>query len=104
MQHVWKRLYIILVAKPDRLECRWEDNIKMDLKELRYEDVDRIHMLQDRIQREGLYEHTKSFRVPCKTGNFFTNRVTTGSQEKLCPMELIKTQQRAKGNKSINIT
>jgi hypothetical protein len=80
-----------------------EDNIKMDLKEIRYEDVDRICATTG-YTGKGLYEHTINFRVPCKTGNFFTNSATTGSQEKLCPIELIKTQHWEKGNKSINIT
>jgi hypothetical protein len=31
----------------------------MDLKEIRYENVERIHLRQDRIQREGLYEHNE---------------------------------------------
>jgi len=36
----------------DHLEtwCRWEDNIKMDLKEIGCEDMDRIHMAQERAQ------------------------------------------------------
>jgi hypothetical protein len=29
---------------------RWEDNIKMDNKEIGHEDVDWIHLAQDRIQ------------------------------------------------------
>jgi hypothetical protein len=31
-----------------RPKCRWEDNIKMDLKELCSEDVDWIVLAQDR--------------------------------------------------------
>jgi hypothetical protein len=29
---------------------RWEDNIKADLKETEYEDVDRIYLAQDTVQ------------------------------------------------------
>jgi hypothetical protein len=36
---------ILWTGKPTR---RWEDNIKMDLKEIRYEDVESIHLVQDK--------------------------------------------------------
>jgi hypothetical protein len=31
-----------------RSRCKWEDNIKMDLREIWLEDVDWIHLSQDR--------------------------------------------------------
>jgi hypothetical protein len=31
-----------------RLKCRWEDDIKMDLREISLEDVDWIYLVQDR--------------------------------------------------------
>jgi hypothetical protein len=48
--------YKILIGKPDgkrpfrRLRFRWKDNIKMDLKEIRFGGVDWIHLAQDRDQ------------------------------------------------------
>jgi hypothetical protein len=33
-----------------KLRCRWEDNIKMDLKELGCENVYYIQLAQDRVQ------------------------------------------------------
>jgi hypothetical protein len=33
-----------------RPRCRWEDNIKMDLREIGLEGVDWIHLAQDRDQ------------------------------------------------------
>jgi hypothetical protein len=33
-----------------KLRRRWEDNIKMDLREIRWEDVDWMHLAQDRDQ------------------------------------------------------
>jgi hypothetical protein len=42
--------YKILVRKPEgerpikRYRCRWEDNIRMDLREIRWEGVDWIHL------------------------------------------------------------
>jgi hypothetical protein len=49
---VMRIAYTILVGKPEgkRPLCRWEDNIKMDLKETGLEGVDWIHMAQDRDQ------------------------------------------------------
>jgi hypothetical protein len=49
----WKRnAYKILVGKPEgkssceRPRRRWEDNIKMGLREIGWENVDLIHMVQ----------------------------------------------------------
>jgi hypothetical protein len=46
--------YKILVGKPQgkrplrRPSCRWEDNIKMDLKKTKVEGMDWIHLPEDR--------------------------------------------------------
>jgi hypothetical protein len=46
--------YSILVGRPEgrrplgRLWRRWEDNIKMDLREIGFGDVDWINLAQDR--------------------------------------------------------
>jgi hypothetical protein len=46
--------YNILVGRPEgrrplgRPRCRWEDNIRMDLGEIGFGDVDWIHLAQDR--------------------------------------------------------
>jgi hypothetical protein len=34
----------------ERPSSRWEDNIKIDLKEISYADVDWIRLAQDRVQ------------------------------------------------------
>jgi hypothetical protein len=46
--------YKILFGKPDGKDhlgnsCRWEGNIKMDLEEIGFEDVDWIHLDRDRF-------------------------------------------------------
>jgi hypothetical protein len=33
---------------------KWEDNIKMDFKEWKYENMDRIHLGQNRVQWQPL--------------------------------------------------
>jgi hypothetical protein len=41
-----------------------EDNIKIDLKEREWEDVDWIHLAQDRHQWQALVKMIINFRVP----------------------------------------
>ncbi|KAJ4442482.1 hypothetical protein ANN_04068 [Periplaneta americana] len=49
-----RNAYRVLVGKPEgkrplgRPRRRWEDNIKMDLREVRYDDRDWINLAQDR--------------------------------------------------------
>jgi hypothetical protein len=51
-----RNAYNILVGKPEwkrpfgRPRHQWEDNIKMDLREIGWEGVDWIHLAQDRDQ------------------------------------------------------
>jgi hypothetical protein len=49
-----KNLYKVLVGKPERKRPlgrprrRWEDNIRMELKEIAWQCVNRINLAQDR--------------------------------------------------------
>jgi hypothetical protein len=62
--------YNILVVKPEgrrplgRRRRRWEDNIKMDLREILFGDVDWIHLAQDRDRWRAIVNTVKSLRVP----------------------------------------
>jgi hypothetical protein len=62
--------YNILVGRPERrrpLERRrrrWEDNIKMDLREIGFGDVDWIHLAQDRDRWRALVNKIINLRVP----------------------------------------
>jgi hypothetical protein len=55
-----RNVYKILVGKPEgkrplrRPRHRWEDNIKMDLREIRFEGVDWIHLAQNRDHQQAL--------------------------------------------------
>jgi hypothetical protein len=48
--------YKMMVGKPEeerplgRQRCRWQDNIKMDLREVEMEGVDLIYLAEDRDQ------------------------------------------------------
>jgi hypothetical protein len=71
--------YKILAGKPEgkilsaKHRLRWEDIIEMDVKEIRSEDVDWIHLAQDRDQWRVLVNTVMKFRVPYKMGNLLTS-------------------------------
>jgi hypothetical protein len=60
----------ILVGKPERKKPlgrprrRWEDNIRMDLTGIGWEDVNRIHLAQDRVQWWALVKTVTNLRDP----------------------------------------
>jgi hypothetical protein len=62
--------YSILVGRPEgrrplgRPKRRWEDNIKMDLREEVFVDVDWIHLAQDRDRWRALVNTMMNLRVP----------------------------------------
>jgi hypothetical protein len=49
------------LGRPGR---RWEDNIMMDLREIRFGDVDWIHWVQDRDRWRALVSTVMNLRVP----------------------------------------
>jgi hypothetical protein len=57
----------------ERPKRRWEDNIRMDLREIRWGDMDSMHVAQNRDQRRAVVNTVMSFRVPLKAENFLTS-------------------------------
>jgi hypothetical protein len=55
---------------------KWEENIRMDLREIGREGVDWIHLAQDRDQWWAVVNMVINIRVPQKVGSFLTRRVT----------------------------
>jgi len=52
----WRDIYRVLVGKPDgkrplgRTRSRWEDNIKIDLREIGINGANWIRLAQDRVR------------------------------------------------------
>jgi hypothetical protein len=69
---VWecRVVYRVLVGRPEvkrplgRPRCRWEDNIKMDLREIGIDGANWIQLAQDRVQWRGFVNTVMNLRVP----------------------------------------
>jgi hypothetical protein len=65
-----RNAYRLLVGKPEgkrplgRPRCRWVDNIRIDLGEVRWSDVDWIGVAQDRNRWRSLVNSILNLRVP----------------------------------------
>jgi hypothetical protein len=64
-----RNAYRILVGKPEgkrplgRPRCRWVDNIKIDLREIGWDGMDWIELVQDRDQWKALVNTVMNLRV-----------------------------------------
>jgi hypothetical protein len=64
-----RNAYNILIVKPEgkiplgRSRFRWEDNVRMDLREIWWDGVNWVHLVQDRDQLRGLMKMVMNFRV-----------------------------------------
>jgi hypothetical protein len=65
-----RNTYRLLVGKPqgkrplERPRCRWVDNIRMDLEEVGWGDVDWIGLAKDRNRWRALSNSVLNLRVP----------------------------------------
>jgi hypothetical protein len=65
-----RNAYRLLVGKPEgkrplgRPRRRWMDNIKMDLRDVGWDGMDRIHLARDRGQWSALVNTVMNLRVP----------------------------------------
>jgi hypothetical protein len=62
--HTKVRLENVKKEKSRRPRRRWEDNIRIDLRETAWERVDWMHVTQDRDQWRGLANTVMNLRVP----------------------------------------
>jgi hypothetical protein len=64
-----ERKYKVLVGKPDgkrplgRPRCRWEDGVRMDLREIGLRGVDCIRLAQDRDRWRAVVSAVMNLRV-----------------------------------------
>jgi hypothetical protein len=70
MWHAWERsVYKVLMEKPEgkrplvRPRRKWEDGIRMDLREISWGDVDWIQLAQDRDRWRALVTTVMNLRV-----------------------------------------
>ena len=67
-------MHRVLVGKPEgkrplgRPGHRWEDNIKMDLQEVRGSCGDSMELVQDRVRWRALVSTVRNLRVPKMLG------------------------------------
>jgi hypothetical protein len=72
-------VYRVLVGKlegkkqSERLRRRWEDNIKINLPEMRCRGMDWIELVQDRDSWWALVTAVMNLRVPYNVQNFLTS-------------------------------
>jgi hypothetical protein len=65
-----RNAYRILVGKPEGKKLvgkprrRWVDNIKMDVREIKWDDRDWIYLAQDRGRWRALVNTVMNLRVP----------------------------------------
>jgi hypothetical protein len=62
--------YKVFIGKPEgkrprgRRRRRWEDNIRMDLREIGWEGVDWVHLDQERDQWRAVVNTVMNLRIP----------------------------------------
>jgi hypothetical protein len=72
-------VFKVWVGKPEgkrslgRPRLRWEDNIKMDIQEVRCRGMDWIDLAQDGDMWRALVNAGMNIRVPYSPGNFLTS-------------------------------
>jgi hypothetical protein len=63
-------VYRVLVGRPEgkrplgRLRCRWENNIKMDPREIGIDGANWIQLAQDRVRWRDFMSTVMNLRVP----------------------------------------
>jgi hypothetical protein len=79
-----RNAYRLLVGKPDgkrplgRTRRKWVDNIRIDLGEVGWGDVDWIGLAKDRSRWRALVNWALNLRVPCNAGKLSSGIASSG--------------------------
>jgi hypothetical protein len=79
-----RNAYKLLVGKPERKKPlgrprrRWVDNIKRNLGEVGWGDVDWTGLAQDRNRRRALVNSVLNLQVPCNAGILSSGLISSG--------------------------
>jgi hypothetical protein len=72
-----RSVYRVLAGKPKgkrplgRPRCKWEDNIKTDLREIGIDRANWIRLSQDRVQWRTFVNTVMNLRVPLRKQDFY---------------------------------
>lgn len=66
----------------ERPSCRWEDNIKIHFKEMRFACVDWIKMAQDRVHWWAVEDPATNIWIQLRTNNFLVGLTITNLLKK----------------------
>ncbi|KAJ4441359.1 hypothetical protein ANN_11214 [Periplaneta americana] len=97
-----RNAYRVLVGRPEgkrpsgRPRRRWEDNIKMDLREVGYDDREWIHFAQDRDQWRAYVRTAMNLRLSC----FGSVRIDTQLDQQL-KSDVARHNEMVKKNREI---
>jgi hypothetical protein len=90
-----RNAYRILVGKPvgkrplARPRRRWEDNIKMDLRDIGWSGMDWADLAQDRDQWRTLVNTEMNLWVPFNVGKFLSSCATGGFSRRASSVESV---------------
>ena len=68
---------------------RWEGNIKMDLKQIKWKNINWIYLAQAKDKWWAVVNMVRNLQVPHNKGYFLTSRELLPSQERLYSMALV---------------
>ena len=96
MQQILQNAYTVSLGKPKqkrppgRPRQRWEDNIKMDLKEMGWDCVDWAYITHDKDKWQAVVNKATNLLYFTKQGIFWLDQKLSASQEGLCSMQLVQ--------------
>ena len=68
--HFWS------ISLKDKAGCRWGDNIKIKLTEVKWQVVDWMHLSEDQEQWWAFVNTVMNLRIPEEAVHFLTNRAS----------------------------